>query len=142
MYWRDTGLLHAMMNVTDMGTLLTQPWVGASWEGYVIEQILGNAITAGIRLHPCYFRTSDGFELDLVLDFGPERWAIEVKLTSAPAPSDMEPLTRTAQMIDASRCFLITRTNTPSGDYQRASINLEVFCPLMLRVAKRKSKRP
>lgn len=39
-YWRDTGLLHALMNVSDRDTLLGQPWVGASWEGFVIEQIV------------------------------------------------------------------------------------------------------
>ena len=40
LYWRDTGLLHALLNVRDRDTLLNQPWVGASWEGFVIEQIL------------------------------------------------------------------------------------------------------
>ena len=40
-YWRDSGLLHALMNVPDDSSLLSQPWVGASWEGYAIEQILG-----------------------------------------------------------------------------------------------------
>ena len=35
-YWRDSGLLHALLGVTDYRHLLTQPWVGASWEGYVI----------------------------------------------------------------------------------------------------------
>ncbi len=40
-YWRDTGLLHALLNTPDDATLLGQPWVGASWEGFVIEQALG-----------------------------------------------------------------------------------------------------
>ena len=39
-YWRDSGLLHAMLNASAK-TLLHQPWVGASWEGFVIEQVLG-----------------------------------------------------------------------------------------------------
>ena len=40
-YWRDTGLLHALLNLSQERELLNQPWVGASWEGFVIEQVLG-----------------------------------------------------------------------------------------------------
>jgi len=40
-FWRDSGLLHALLNVSDADDLLNQPWVGASWEGFVIDQILG-----------------------------------------------------------------------------------------------------
>ncbi|MFI5380148.1 MAG: ATP-binding protein, partial [Tepidisphaerales bacterium] len=39
-YWRDSGLLHAVLNVTAEEDLLDQPWIGASWEGFVIEQVL------------------------------------------------------------------------------------------------------
>ena len=46
-YWRDTGLLHALMNVADEGDLLGRPWAGLSWEGFVIEQILGALQCAG-----------------------------------------------------------------------------------------------
>ena len=46
-YWRDSGLLHALLNVSDEGALLAQPWVGASWEGYVIEQAIGQLSARG-----------------------------------------------------------------------------------------------
>ncbi|MDZ4753756.1 MAG: DUF4143 domain-containing protein [Phycisphaerae bacterium] len=41
LYWRDSGVLHALLGTATQDELLNQPWVGASWEGYVIEQILG-----------------------------------------------------------------------------------------------------
>ncbi len=85
LYWRDSGLVHALMNVADENALLSQPWVGTSWEGYVIEQALGELSSSGCNFNAYYFRTSDQYEVDLVLDFGKEIWAVEVKLTSSPA---------------------------------------------------------
>jgi predicted AAA+ superfamily ATPase len=138
-YWRDGGLLHALLNVADTHSLLSQPWVGASWEGFVIEQILGEIATEGIDCQPYYFRTSDGHELDLVLDFGRERWAVEIKLTSSPSPADMQRLTTTADMIDATRQFLVTQTAKPSGNDHRASLNLSGFADLISRMSSRLS---
>lgn len=58
-YWRDSGLLHALLNVADARSLLAQPWVGARWEGYVIEQVLGELSSSGRQFEAYYFRTSD-----------------------------------------------------------------------------------
>jgi predicted AAA+ superfamily ATPase len=126
-YWRDSGLLHALLNAPDEKTLLSQPWVGASWEGYVIEQAIGQLSSAGRTFDAYYFRTSDQMEIDLVLDFGRTRWAIEVKLTSAPGPDDMARLGKVADLIGASRCFLVSRTPRASGDKRRTSCNLPTF---------------
>lgn len=123
-YWRDSGLLHALLNVTDERSLFVQPWVGASWEGFVIEQAIGELAAQGRRFEPYFFRTSDGHEIDLVMDMGAERWAIEVKLTASPTPADMERLDRTAGMIKATRRFLVSQTPRSSGDSERASCNL------------------
>ena len=123
-YWRDTGLLHALLNVPDERTLLAQPWVGASWEGFVIEQLIGELSAAGWNFTPYYFRTNDQFELDIVLDVGRELWAIEIKLTSSPSTADMDRLNEVADMVRADRRFLVTRTNRPAGDEYRASCNL------------------
>lgn len=124
MYWRDSGLLHALLNVPDDRALLVQPWVGASWEGYVIEQVIGELTSQGRAFEPYYFRTSDGYEIDLVLDLGTERWAIEVKLTGSPSPADLDRLDASADMIKASRRFLVSQTNRSAGDERRASCNL------------------
>jgi hypothetical protein len=123
-YWRDTGLLHAVLNVPDEDALLAQPWVGASWEGFVIEQVLGTLSARGVSFESYYFRTSDLYEVDLVIDTGRERWAIEVKLTASPGPDDMARLDRAAGMIGATRRFLVTRTRRPAGDDRRASCDL------------------
>jgi len=123
-YWRDSGLLHALLNVPDERSLLAQPWVGASWEGFIIEQAIGALRNLGRRFDAYYFRTSDQYELDLVLDLDEARWAIEVKLTASPRPDDMARLDKAAEMIRASRRYLVSRTSRSVGDDKRASCNL------------------
>jgi predicted AAA+ superfamily ATPase len=85
-YVRDSGLLHALLDIRDQETLMGHPVVGASWEGMLIENILG-ALPASAR--PTFYRSAAGAELDLVIEFGSkERWAIEIKRSiSNPAPS-------------------------------------------------------
>ncbi len=126
-YWRDSGLLHALLNVPDERALLAQPWVGASWEGFVIEQALGELSSRGRSFNAFYFRTSDQHELDLVLDFGKELWAVEVKLSSSPGPDDLRRLDIAADMIGATRRFLVSQTSRSSGDERRVSCNLPAF---------------
>ena len=112
-FWRDSGLLHAMMNVADLDQLYRQPWLGQSWEGFVIEQTLATLAAAGKRAQAFFFRTSDDYELDLLLDWGTDRWAIEVKLTSDPSTDTIGRLHRTADMVDASRRVLVCRIRRP-----------------------------
>ncbi len=126
-YWRDSGILHALLNVSDEETLLCQPWVGASWEGYVIEQTVGVLSAKGSPFEAYYFRTSDGYEIDLVLDFGKELWAVEIKLTSQPGAADIAKLDKTADMIQAHRRFLISQTAETTGDGRRMSCSLGDF---------------
>jgi uncharacterized protein len=111
-YWRDSGLLHFLMGVSGIEDLFSQPWVGHSWEGFVIEQTLAALAAVGRRAQPFFFRTSDGYELDLVLDWGGQRWAVEIKLTSDPSPGMIDRLNRTADLIDAARRILVCRTAT------------------------------
>lgn len=126
-YWRDSGLLHAVLNLADETELLNRPWVGASWEGFVIEQILG-VLDLQHRSGEAYFlRTSDGQEIDLVLDFGGRRWAIEVKLTSSPEMDDLDRLNKIADLIGADRRFLISQTKECHDDGRQASGNLPWF---------------
>ena len=126
-FWRDCGLIHALLNVSDQHALIAQPWVGASWEGFVIEQALGVLSALGRNVDAYYFRTSDQYEVDLVLDFGSHLWAVEAKLTSAPSPADMARLDKAADLIDASHRFLVSQTSRPSGRGQRISCNLSDF---------------
>jgi predicted AAA+ superfamily ATPase len=54
-YWRDTGLLHALLNVSNLEELMSQPWVGLSWEGWVIEQIFTSLRNRGEDFEPYFF---------------------------------------------------------------------------------------
>ncbi len=84
-YIRDSGLLHALLNVVDRNSLLGHPVVGASWEGFVIENLINAAPALTV---PGFYRTSGGAEIDLLLELpGGERWAIEVKRSRAAKPA-------------------------------------------------------
>lgn len=131
-FWRDTGLLHSVLNVSSMDTLLQQPWVGASWEGFVISQIIGVLTARGRRFEPYYFRTSDQQELDLVLDWGTQRWAFEIKLSASPGTADMDRLNRTADLFGAERRFLVSQTSAAAGDAERFSGNLHAVIDQLL----------
>ena len=96
-YVRDSGLVHALLGLTDKEALLSHPVVGASWEGFCVEQLLS---CAPQRLHAFFYRTSAGAEVDLLLHWpGGELWAIEIKRSLAPklergfhiACADLEP---------------------------------------------------
>ena len=108
-YWRDTGLLHALMNVADEDSLLNQPWIGTSWEGYVIEQVLAALQQADRPFEAYHFRTSDQHEIDLLVQLGSELWAIESKLTTNPRGSDLKRLDANADLVGARRRFLVCR---------------------------------
>ncbi len=82
-YVRDSGLLHTLLDVHTMRQLELHPKVGASWEGFVIDQVI-QALDAAP--HECYFwRTHAGAELDLLVMRGTQRVGFEVKRTTAPA---------------------------------------------------------
>jgi predicted AAA+ superfamily ATPase len=115
LFLRDSGLLHALLGVSTESDLWAQPWVGASFEGYVIESILSH-LAARARAHQAHhLRTSDGHEIDLVLDLGARRWAIEIKLTTSPSPAEVARLRQTAKLVDATRAALICRKHVGGG---------------------------
>lgn len=81
-YLRDTGLLHALLQIGTLDQLLGHISVGQSWEGFVIESLIG---AAGPRAAPLFYRSADGAEIDLVFEHGGEAsLAIEIKLSGAP----------------------------------------------------------
>ena len=80
-YLRDSGILHSLLGLDNFSELLGHPLFGASWEGLAIEQILGcfPSWIAG------FYRTSDGTELDLVLEKAGRRIGFECKASAAPS---------------------------------------------------------
>lgn len=79
-YVRDSGILHALLEIATDDELLGHPVLGASWEGLVIE----NAIQALPDWNASFYRTRQGAELDLVLARGRSSIAIECKASAAP----------------------------------------------------------
>lgn len=79
-YVRDTGLLHSLFNLSDRHALLGHPRVGASWEGFVLEQVL-----RAIRPAEAYYwATHGGAELDLIFPHGGGSFGVEIKFNEAP----------------------------------------------------------
>jgi uncharacterized protein len=85
-YLRDSGIVHALLALNTLEDVLAHPVAGASWEGFVLENLL--TVTPD-WVQPMFYRTAGGAEIDLVLEFTPtRRWAIEIqRSTSHPAPS-------------------------------------------------------
>lgn len=83
-YVRDSGLVHALLGLSNLESVLAHPVAGASWEGFVVEQLLAAAPHA----EASFYRTSHGAEADLVLQFpGGAAWVVEIKRSSAPTVS-------------------------------------------------------
>lgn len=83
LYLRDSGILHSLLDVDTFDDLLAHPQNGASYEGFAIEQLLARFG----RHRPCFVRTSNGAEIDLVLERGQELLVFEFKMSKAPKPS-------------------------------------------------------
>lgn len=80
---RDTGLLHALLDIETPNQLFGHPGYGSSWECYVISQLLG----AAPDWRHFFYRTANGNEIDLILQKGARRLAIECKASASPQVS-------------------------------------------------------
>ncbi|MGE4340684.1 MAG: ATP-binding protein [Pigmentiphaga sp.] len=81
-YVRDSGLVHTLLGLTFRDDVLGHPIAGASWEGFVIENLIAFA-PEGTRAN--FYRTSAGAEIDLVLTLpGQEAWVFEIKRSLTP----------------------------------------------------------
>jgi predicted AAA+ superfamily ATPase len=79
-YLRDTGILHALLEIENIEDLLGHPIAGASWEGWCIEQILA----AMPDWRASFYRASSGEEIDLIIERGRKRLAFEFKASMSP----------------------------------------------------------
>ncbi|MGD9079754.1 MAG: ATP-binding protein [Desulfobacterales bacterium] len=81
-YLADTGILHTLLNLRTLRDLEGHPKIGASWESFVLEQIIRRL---GARTEECFFwATHAGAELDLLVVRGRRRLGFEIKRTSSP----------------------------------------------------------
>ncbi len=81
-YLRDSGLAHTLMSIEDEGQLLAHPRLGASWEGFALEEVAGRL---GKRDEELFFwSTHSGAEVDLIYHKGGKRYGVEFKFSDAP----------------------------------------------------------
>ena len=133
-YVRDAGLLHALLGLAAPAALDAHPKVGASWEGFVIEELIA---LAGER-NAYYWRTQAGAELDLLLVLGGRRIGVEVKYADAP------PMTRSMHVsiesLKLDRLYVVY----PGAEAYALQPGVEVL-PLPLarrRIIAARDKRP
>ena len=82
LFVRDSGIVHALLHIRSIDDLLGHPVAGASWEGHVVENLIG---AAPLGTDAFFYRTRAGASIDLLLLLpGQELWAIEVNRSSAP----------------------------------------------------------
>ena len=136
-YWRDSGLLHALLGLSAEADLYSQPWVGASWEGWVIEQIIASRQSRGDAVRAWHFRASDGLECDLVLECEGEREVIEIKMSTTPSPDDFRKLEKVARLVGAKRQVLISRIEGGASAMSKSrwSVNLAGYLSQFMSLA-------
>ena len=104
---RDTGLLHHLLNIGSAEELDAHPARGASWEGFVAEDILRRERVARPGSQGCFWRTLAGAEIDLLLDRGDARVAIEIKAGRGGAPRTLRVLREALPDVDAQRAWIV-----------------------------------
>jgi predicted AAA+ superfamily ATPase len=102
-YVRDSGLVHALLDIGDYNMLAGHPIRGMSWEGFVIENLIN---VAPYRTLPSFYRTSAGAEIDLILEFpNGHIWAIEIKSSLTGKPS--KGFYHAIEDIKPDKCFVV-----------------------------------
>ena len=122
-YVRDSGLLHALLNIQGFDDLLGHPVVGHSWEGFVIEQISG-AMPAFSDIN--FYRTAAGAELDAVVTTGDRRIGYEIKFSQSPKPG--KGFWNACEDIGVERAYVVA----PVSDPYPLAENVQVIPPGML----------
>ena len=79
-YICDSGLLHALLGIADQDDLAGHPKVGASWEGFVVEQLVARPEVTD----PWFWATHAGAELDLIVTVDQQQFGVEIKRTDRP----------------------------------------------------------
>jgi uncharacterized protein len=124
-YIRDSGLIHCLLGIESYNDLLGHPVLGSSYESFVISSIIEKYPRHNIS----FYRSSSGAEIDLVLEKGGKKIAIEIKSSSAPTLT--QGFFEALKTIEPEKAFIIAPVDTPypiQGDYW--VYNLESFLRL------------
>lgn len=107
-YLRDSGLLHHLLDIWDMETLLGHSKLGASWEGFVMENLFA-CLPEGSRAS--FYRTASGAEIDLLIELPghSKPWAVEIK--RGRNPNLERGFHHAREDIRPERCFVVCGTD-------------------------------
>lgn len=93
LYWTDTGLLCALMNISSMRDLEASPFVGSTFESFVASEVVKAQAGRGLARELYYFRDHQGLEVDFIVPAkGGSLALVEAKWTKTPTPSMASPL--------------------------------------------------
>jgi predicted AAA+ superfamily ATPase len=115
-YFRDSGLLHTLLGVADFAGLSVHPRLGASWEGFALEQVIR---LAGVEDEQVYFwGVHNQGELDLLLFHKGKRWGFEIKYTDTPRRSASQKLALESLRLDRLDVVCPGDAHYPLGERQ------------------------
>lgn len=129
-YVRDSGLFHVLLGLTSFEEIAGHPALGASWEGFVIENLLS---LVPARTQSGFYRTSAGAEIDLLLQIPGRRkpWAVEIKYGLSPKPS--RGFHEAIRDIDVEKAFVVYSGDDRYSISERTDvINLRELSMLLL----------
>jgi hypothetical protein len=106
-YFRDSGLLHYFLGIHEPKLLDVHPLRGASWEGCVLEQMIGLLQVHASGAQAFFWRTATGSEVDLLIQQGAVRVPFEIKLHAAPSRAMTAGLTSCMKDLKLSRGYLV-----------------------------------
>lgn len=106
-YFRDTGILHSLLSIESFEDLFAHPVLGASWEGYIIE----NIISEMPGWDPMFYRTSTGSEIDLIMKKGERILAFECKVSTSPGLT--REFWKALEDVKPDKCFIIAPVKIP-----------------------------
>ena len=129
-YLRDTGILHALLESGSDDAILSHPRVGASWEGFAIEQVLGALRPA----HAWFWAAHGGGEVDLLILENGRRLGFEMKFSEAPEVS--RSMYNIVDALRLDRLFVVCPGRESYPVTERISVLSVLHCPeLPARVA-------
>lgn len=122
-YLRDPGILHALLGITTDATLMSHPRVGASWEGFAIEQVL-----RALRPANAWFWAShSGGEVDLLILEGGRRIGFEVKFSDAPKVT--RGMHNIIDTLNLDHLFVVCPTRSSYPVHERMAVISIFDCP-------------
>lgn len=106
-YFRDSGVLHHFLGIRSASDLDVHPARGASWEGFVIDQLLSAFARVDASARPWFWRTAQGDEIDLLVESRTRVLPFEIKLHSSPQADDVRSLRTCMSHLGLERGYVI-----------------------------------